>query len=291
LDKVRSAGKDHHSDNAVLTVTKLNNSATFSENDITFVGDELWVMKDDSAYTNGTRIFRYRVDGDTFNYLGYIDGDFGHLNTMDYCAANDCFIFGNGGNDQSTEGNYFVVVKHPLSIPYNTTATIAELVAAGQAIKYDLDSTIGSIGYKVQALWGDSNLGANNRVILIASDTTVIKEVLLSKTNGEFDGGLAVVKSHTGLASYGVQGADYWGGYLYIGGQGTTGAGRYQVCKVSVGDPTKREIIAMDFYMEDGTVLSGCVQGVCIEPEYIWIATNASNGQTPSVAITKYRRY
>jgi hypothetical protein len=293
LGKVRSAGRDQHQDNAVLTVTKLNNSATFSENGITFVGDELWVMKDDASYTNGTRIHRYHVDDETFTYLGYIDGDFGHLNTMDYCKANDCFIFGNGGNDQSTEGNYFVVVKHPLTIPYNTTTTIAELVAAGQAIKYDLDSTIGSIGYKVQALWGDANLGGNNRVILLANDTRSIREVLLSKTNGEFNGGLTVLRSFTfeNDDSFGIQDADIWGDTLYIGGQGTVGnPGRYLICKVSLTDPSKREIIARDFYMDDGTALTGCVQGVYVDHDYIWIATNAPSTQSPQVAITKYRR-
>lgn len=293
LDKVRSAGRDQHQDNAVLTVTELNNSATFSENGITFVGEELWLMKDDASYTNGTRIHRYHVDDETFTYLGYIDGDFGHLNTMDYCAENDCFVFGNGGNDSSTEGNYFVVIKHPLSIPYNTTVTIAELVAEGKAIKYDLDSTIGSIGYKVQALWGDSNLGGNNRVILLANDTRSIKEVLLSKTNGDFDGGLTVLRSFTfeDDKAFGIQDADIWGDTLYIGGQGTVGnPGRYLICKVSLTDPSKREIIARDFYMDDGTALTGCVQGVYVDHDYIWVATNAPSTQSPQVAITKYRR-
>ena len=290
LNKVRSVGSKHQ-DQAVLTVTKLNNSATFSENGITFVGDELWVMKDDATYTNGTRIFRYHVDGDAFIYLGYIDGDFGHLNTMDYCEANDCFIFGNGGNDTSTEGNFFVVIKNPLSLGYAETVTIAELLAAGKAIKYDLDSTIGSIGFKVQALWGDSNLGDNNIVILIASNTTVIKEVLLTKTNGEFDGGLIVLRSFTDMESFGVQDSDIWGDTLYIGGQGAVGnPGRYLICEVSLTNPTQRKIIARDFYQSDGTALEGCVQGVYVDHDSIWIATNAASTSEKPVALTKYRR-
>lgn len=283
--------RQKHQDNAVLTVTKLNNSTTFSENGITFVGDELWVMKDDSTYTNGTRIYRYHVDGDTFTYLGYIDGDFGHLNTMDYCEANDCFIFGNGGNDTNTDGNFFVVIKNPLSLGYAETVTIAELVARGQAIKYDLDSTIGSIGFKVQALWGDSNLGDHNIVVLIASNTETIKHVLLTKTNGEFDGGLIVLRSFTGMTAFGVQDSDIWGDTLYIGGQGTVGnPGRYLICEVSLTDPTQRKIIAHDFYLEDGTALTGCVQGIYVDHDYVWVATNAASTTGKAVTLTKYRR-
>jgi hypothetical protein len=290
LDKVRSAGNKHQ-DQAVLTVTTLNNSATFSENGITFVGDELWVMKDDSTYTNGTRIFRYHVDGDTFTYLGYIDGDFGHLNTMDYCEANDCFIFGNGGNDTNTAGNFFAIIKNPLSLGYAETVTLDELVTAGKAIKYDLDSTIGSIGFKVQALWGDSNLGDNNIVVLIASNTSVIKHVMLTKTNGEFDGGLVLLRSFTGLTEFGVQDSDIWGDTLYIGGQGTVGnPGRYLICEVSLTDPTQRKIIARDFYQSDGTALEGCVQGVYVDHDSIWVATNAASTSGKPVALTKYRR-
>ena len=286
-----SSVRHKHQDNAVNTIVKLNNSTTFSENGITFVGDELWVMKDDTAYTNGTRIFRYYVDGNEFTYLGYIDGDFGHLNTMDYCEANDCFIFGNGGNDTNTDGNYFVVIKNPLSLGYAETVTIDELVSRGQAVKYDLDSTIGSIGFKVQALWGDSNLGDNNIAVLIASNTQTIKFVLLTKTNGEFDGGLIVLRSFTNMATFGVQDCDIWGDTLYIGGQGTVGnPGRYLICEVSLTDPTQRKIIARDFYQEDGTALTGCVQGVYVDHDYIWIATNAASTTGKAVALTKYRK-
>jgi hypothetical protein len=210
---------------------------------------------------------------------------------MDYCEANDCFIFGNGGNDTNTEGNYFAIIKNPLSLGYAETVTLDELVAAGKAIKYDLDSTIGSIGFKVQALWGDSNLGDNNIVVLIASNTETIKHVLLTKTDGEFDGGLIVLRSFTGMTAFGVQDSDIWGDTLYIGGQGTVGnPGRYLICEVSLTDPTQRKIIARDFYQEDGTALTGCVQGVYVDHDYVWVATNAASSTGKAVALTKYRR-
>lgn len=266
-----------HQDDAEFTVTKLNNSNQFSQNDITFVGDELWVSKENSDYyTNGTMIFRYKVINGEFALVGTCDCDFGHLNTMDYCAANDCLIFGNGGNGTETEGNYFVVVKNPLSL--GSMALIADV-----GIKYDVD-----IGYKVQALWGGSNLGDNNIVYLLSNNSANITKVLLKKgDNGEFNGEFVTLETHE-LEVWGVQGADIFGDTLYIGGQ--LNANEYAaVREISLSDFTTIRTVKRKFYTADGTAITGCVQGIYVDAHSVWICVNSGDATKP-VCLTKYYR-
>ena len=79
-------------------------------------------------------------------------------------------------------------------------------------IKYNVD-----IGFKVQALWGDSNLGSNNIVILLSNHSQKITTVMLNKNaNGEFDGTYKVLETVDRETVCGVQGADIWGDTLYI---------------------------------------------------------------------------
>ena len=265
-----------HQDDAEFTITQLNNSNQFSQNDITFVGDELWVSKENSTYyTNGTKIFRYKVVNNEFTLVGTCDCDFGHLNTMDYCGANDCLIFGNGGNSTETEGNYFVVVKNPRAL--GTEALIADV-----GIKYDVD-----IGFKVQALWGDSNLGDNNIVYLLSNNSANITKVLLLKDeNGEFNGEYVTLESHE-LEVWGVQGADIFGDTLYIGGQ--LNSNEYSAVKeISLSDFSTIKTVKRKFYAPDGTPITSCVQGIYVDADDVWLCINSGDSTKP-VCLTKYK--
>jgi hypothetical protein len=280
IDEIKSdfesAKIEKHQDDAEFTITTLNKSNQFSQNDITFVGDELWVSKENPVYyNNGTMIFRYKVVDGEFTLVGTCDCDFGHLNTMDYCSANDCLIFGNGANGEETTGNYFVVVKNPLSL--GETALIADV-----GIKYDVD-----IGFKVQALWGDSNLGDNNIVYLLSNNSANITKVLLLKDdNGEFNGEFVTLESHE-VEVFGVQGADIFGDTLYIGGQVD---GEYSAVKeISLSDYTTTRIVKRKFYKADGSVNSTCVQGIYVNSDSVWICVNSGDTNKP-VCLTKYRR-
>ena len=276
LAVIDDMAKAKHQDDTEFTVTMLNNSATFSQNDITFVGDELWVSKENATYyTNGTMIFRYKVVNGEFTLVGTCDCDFGHLNTMDYCAANDCLIFGNGGNGTETTGNYFVVVKNPLAL--GKTALIADV-----GIKFDVN-----VGYKVQALWGGSNLGDNNIVYLLSNDSANITKVLLLKgDDGEFNGSYVTLESKT-LETFGVQGADIFGDVLYIGGQ--TGGNEYSAVKeISLSDYSTIRTVKRKFYSADGTAITSCVQGIYVDQDAVWLCVNTGDTTKP-VCLTKYR--
>lgn len=277
LAVIDELAKAKHQDDSEFTVTTLNNSTSFSQNDITFVGDELWVSKENATYyTNGTMIFRYKIVNGEFELVGTCDCDFGHLNTMDYCAANDCLIFGNGGNGTETTDNYFVVVKNPLAL--GSAALIADV-----GIKYDVD-----IGYKVQALWGGSNLGGNNIVYLLSNDSATITKVLLKKDDsGTFNGEFVALETNT-VEAWGVQGADIFGDTLYIGGQ-VNGNEFAAVKEISLSDLTQSRIVKRKFYADDGTAITGCVQGIYVDRDAVWICINSGDSTRP-VCITKYHK-
>lgn len=267
-----------HHDNAEFTITKLRNSFTFNQNDFTFVKDELWLAKHNSNdFSNGTGIFRYKWDGEQFVHIGTINCDFGHWNVVDYCEANDCLIFGNGANDFETEGNYFVVVPHPLEL--GNTALIADV-----GIKYNVD-----IGYKVQALWGDSNLGENNIAVLLSNDLKTIVKVLLKRdSSGNFNGEFIELERKENLPAFGIQGADIWNNTLYVGG--AESSGMYTINKVSLSDYSSVKN-SVKYYKDDGTPYLGVVQGVYVGGDYVWIFVNTDAPQTGKCCfLTKYRR-
>lgn len=232
-------------------------------NDFTFVKGELWGS---GASGDTTVIKRYRITDDGLLLLGIIKTDFGHLNTFDYNPANDCLIFGNGGNDFSTEGNWFAVVKNPMGLV--TSEWSANATLSLNAIVYNVD-----IGFKVQAVWGDSNLGLNNIVYLLSNNAKTVTKVILNvDDNREFNGQFTVLDTHTSETAYPVGGAKFWGDTLYFGYSDTG----YKIAKMSMSDysvsVTKRQL-----YEANGTEISGTVQGLHIDDKYVWVFINAVN--------------
>jgi hypothetical protein len=280
-----------NTDFEMQTITKLHDSYTFNTNDFTIVKDELWVANIESGIDPDypTHIHRYKMVDNQFIYIGKIRSDFGHLNVFDYSEENDCLVFGNGANDTSTSGNYFVVVKDPLSLPLSPTGVKGnEVTIEEYGIKYDVD-----VGYKVNALWGDDS-EENNIVYLLSNDLRTITKVMLDKDeNGKFikaegTAGYTILETRNNLEAFGVQGADIFGDTLYVGGQ----VGRneyYAIRKVSLTDYTG-EIIKTKMYKPDGTFYRGTVQGICISQPYVWVFCN-SDAPTNGICcfLTQYR--
>lgn len=232
-------------------------------NDFTFVKGELWGS---AANGDKTVIHRYKITDDGLLRLGIINTDFGHLNCFDYNPANDCLIFGNGANDFATEGNWFAVVKNPMGLV--TSEWSANATLAANAIVYNVD-----IGFKVQAVWGDSNLGLNNIVYLLSNNAKTVTKVMLNvDDNREFNGQFTVLDTHTSETAYPVGGAKFWGDTLYFGYSDTG----YKIAKMSMSDysvsVTKRQL-----YEANGTEISGTVQGLHIDDKYVWVFINATN--------------
>ena len=231
-------------------------------NDFAVIRDEIWFAENiyqDGVATDFTTVHRYKINDGYLAYISDIDTDFGHWNSVDYNEENDCLIFGNGANSVSTEGNYFVVVPHPLSL--GAYARIADV-----GIKYDVD-----IGFKVQAVWGDPNLGRHNIVYLISNSCQKITKIFLTRdANGDFNGEYITLESHDIELDqyYGVGGSDFWGNTLYIGI-----GGPYEMFKMSMTDYSIQRI-TKHYYNDDGTEMSGSTQGVHVDSRHLWVFSN-----------------
>lgn len=232
-------------------------------NDITFVNGELWGGQIINEETGQTTIHRYRLSDLGFTEIGSISTDFGHLNCMDYNPQNDCLIFGNGGNDFETQGNWFAVVKNPTSL--GSSATLAS-----NAIVYNVD-----VGFKVQAVWGDPNLGENNIVYLISNSTRKITKILLLKdANGDFTGVYRVIETIEKEDTYGINGGKYYNNYIYLGSD--IGEYKYEYNMINTSN-YELTTVTKSFYKPDGTRITGVVQGIHIDKDYIWIYINQNN--------------
>lgn len=247
-----------------------------NSNDFTIIKDEIWFAENiysDGVATDFTTVHRYKMVDGFLVKIGDIDTDFGHWNSVDYCDDNDCLVFGNGANNVETEGNYFTVVKNPLAL-----GDVARIETCG--IKYPVD-----IGFKVQAVWGDSNFGSNNIVYLISNSCQKITKVLLLKgSDGDFNGQYMTLETKDIELDkyYGVGGADFWGDTLYIGI-----GGPYEMFKMSMSDYNIQRI-TKHFYNDDGTEYNGSTQGVHVDSRYIWVFSNIDGSST--TYLTQYRR-
>ena len=88
--------------------------------------------------------------------------NFGHWNTVDYNEDIDCLLFSNSANIVTTEGNYFHIIKNPLSL--HGTVDKDDV-----GIKYEVN-----LGYKVNLVWGDSNLGQNNILYALSNNSAIV---------------------------------------------------------------------------------------------------------------------
>lgn len=230
----------------------------WNANDFIFIKDELWLAKPNSSYTGyDQEIRRYKLIDEEWVEQSKIYTDFGHWNTVDYCPENDCLIFGNGANSETTTGNYFTVVKNPLALS-------GSVLTANVGIKYNVD-----IGFKVQAVWGNDNMGEHNIVYLTSNYTRRIVKLLLGKDiNGDFDGTYITLSDNTLTQLIGTGGGDFWGDCIYIG----DGAD-YAIWKLSVTDFTSQKI-DRTAYLANGTEINGSVQGVYVDKDYIWVFYN-----------------
>jgi hypothetical protein len=138
---------------------------------------------------------------------------------------------------------------------------------ANDAVVYPVD-----IGYKVQAIWGDENLGLNNVVYLISNNAkNITKVLLLTDSNGDFTGEFTVLETHESETDYGIGGGKYWGDKLFLGyGEG------YNIAEMSTTDYSVKST-TKKYYKPDGTQYVGSTQGIHIDKDYVWLFVNSTS--------------
>ena len=232
----------------------------WNANDFCIVDDEFWFYKANNRPQSPTTpdVWRkYKLENGVFVNKATVYCDFGHWNTVDYCKETDCLIFGNGANSFDTENNWFAVVPNAKSL--SGTVTLSSV-----GIKYNVN-----MGYKVQAVWGDDNLGQYNIAIVFSNNATTIKKYLLHKDgNGDFDGTFTEIETASISTQVGVGGADFWDGKLYIGGAG------FNIAEIDTFDNYEFKQREKHYYKNDDTTYSGSMQGLVIDSKYEWVFFN-----------------
>ena len=206
--------------------------------------------------------------------------NFGHVNSISYCKANDSLVFGNGGSDFTLKGKFYVYpnFKQKLNecLRKNTQLEISN------CIEYDCtDLSIGN-EYKFNCCWSDGNRGRYNSIILVTNNFRTIRKIVLGKginqleygnfisgrSENEFNGTFKIMKEYhldtgeTGTSNlYPVQDMCYYDNHLYAG----VGHGLMCFWKLKLNDDgsVDKETITLDDYDDSGNIHNSSVG--CIE--------------------------
>ena len=112
--------------------------------------------------------------------------------------------------------------------------------------------------------------------------------ILKKDADGNYTGEFKVVEKGTGDRAIGVQGADYYGGNLYINhsDEGATSIACVSMSDYSITDKTRY------FYDVNGEKYEGGGQGVCIDNkyEYLFINRTSTTGQGTTKMFLQYHR-
>lgn len=234
-----------------------------NKNDFIIIKDEIWFAINEyegESATENTVIQRFKInEKGEISYISTLITDFGHWNSVDYNIHNDCLLFTNSANEETTVGNYFTIIKNPLAL----SGTISK---ANVGISYQVD-----MGYKVNAVWGESNLGKNNIIYCLSNNSGTLTKVMLEKdANGDFDGSFIVLETRATNLNKGIGGLAFWNDTIIIG----VGV-NYTLGFLNVTDLSYKEI-QKHFYKDDGTEVTGSTQGVCIDDRHFWWFINRS---------------
>lgn len=284
-----------------------------TDNDIVFVGDELWLSKKETmvspapegASTNERRDIRRMklINGVWTQIDSTLRTDFGHWNSVDYCAENDCLVFGNGGNDPGftqTTGNWFAVIKNPKTMWTDYEYVHGYVLLKDFAIKYNWEDE----ETKVNAVWGSSNLGKNDIVYVhsvVSGGASIITKVqLATDSNGDFvyetvtENGISVKRGSyivlgkvTNAQYVGAGGMDFHGDTLYIGNGNERG-----FALMSISDYNTKFVKTPYYPAYNGTdrtvAISGSTQGIVVDNNYVWMYSNDSRDNTGNGFLVQY---
>lgn len=235
--------------------------------DHTFINGQLFVINassDDHTEYAGVTVYDVDVKNKTSQYVRTFKHNLGHANTIDYCAENGCLILGNGSGNSALLGEIYI-------LPDAANKATWEYA---DCIKIDL-STKGW-GIKTNVVWGEHNNGEYNIAYVITNNNANVRKILLTKTNGQFDGGYILLGEWETEAVDVNQGSVFRNGKLYIAiGHSQVWLLEYTLnADGTIAQHQRKDI----FYDANGQVLTTpFAEGVTVEDGYIFFG--ASNGK------------
>lgn len=247
--------------------TTLQLTGTSYMSDHTFIGEKLYAINassDDHAEYAKVTIYTVDLESGNATYDGFINHNLGHANSIDYCAANDCLILGNGSSDSSLAGEIYIL----------PSVSTRETWEYNDCIKIDLSDE--DWGIKTNVVWGEHNNGAYNIAYVITNNNANVRKILLTKTGGAFDGGYIVIEEWSAAPVDVNQGTVYHDGKLYIG-IGHSGLWMLE-CTLMGGGKISIKQHKDVFYDENGSVLvTPFTEGITIKDNHVLIG--GSNGK------------
>lgn len=252
--------------------------------DHTFVGDELWVFyPSDDDHENYSPVHRYKVDltNNEYEYLGKFMHNFGHCNTVDYCAVNDTLVFGNGGSENYDANDLIYIIENASALKEQERVDIADVAKI-----IDLDAAGFDVGQQVNVCWGESNIGSYNMIYALSNKNGVkyICRILLGSgenrlecgnmldvADGEFNGTFCLMTEFTKgySADYCNQGTDYYSGQIYeaLGHDGIM----ISISSLLENNTISSKIYHARVYNELGAPYTTFSEGIALKDGYLFV--------------------
>lgn len=233
--------------------------------DHTFIGEYLYVVNassDDHSTYASVGIYSIDFDNKTSKLVKTIQHNLGHANSIDYCEETDSLILGNGSSDAALNGEIFILPN----------VSGRESWEYSDCIKIDLSSE--NWGIKTNVVWGEHNNQQYNIAYVITNNNANVRKILLTRTDGVFDGGYILLGEWETVALDVNQGTVFSNGRLYIG------AGHSQIWVLeyvlnSDGSITVNEMKDV-FYDSSGTVLTTpYTEGVTVHNSKIYVGSSS----------------
>ena len=283
-------------DEGLIFRFKYENPTTYSsgnyQSGMCEVEDELWLFSTSDKGTAGDGkgvILRYKPDWEngTAEFLGIVEHNFGHANSVDYSPENKCVVVGNGSGSFSNTENYFYVYYNAYELVKNGATGL--YIEDENCVTYDWADTGISRMTKVNTCWYGKNsviVGCNNngyvyKIALGTEDRTLSLGEALETNVSDFNGTWQIIKSYeqadnydnaqaSGYRGQGYdqcnQGTDYADGTLYLtcGHDGIY----FWRCRLDSDGSIKRD--EFHKYMKIGTTTyTGSISGIVCHGEYL----------------------
>lgn len=204
LDKLASGYVDVINDLSSCVIESSVNMSKSSDSGsciVTHNGNkELWCFNpssDDDTSSYAT-CHKFAINADnTLTFIETINHNLGHVNSVSYCEETDSLICGNGSGDYTLAGAIYI---------------LQDAYAKTELLRSEcINIPFTNYGFKVNAVWGDSNFGNNDIVYVITNDSHDIYKLQLGKETNEFTYGTMISGAFQFNGTYNILGHWEWG--------------------------------------------------------------------------------
>lgn len=243
----------------------------------------------DDAHENYVKsvVFGTILADGTFYIENIIEHNFGHVNTISYCEATDCLIFGNGSGDNDLPGAFYVYQNF-----YEDYSNGILQFSIDDCVTYDCSEiSVLSEDIKFNVIWGDDDLLKYDQAILITNDNGTIRTLQLGKGDNqltygtlditagenEFNGTFNIINTYTqdvGIipeesVQVCIQDAEYRDGVIYAG----IGHDHFELWKMKLNDADNSivtEKVFKHYFNADGTpTTNGGIAAIEVTDDYL----------------------